>query len=210
MKIGIIGSGNVGGTLGKRWAALGHQVLFSTRRPDSEEMKTLVASAGPRARATTAAETVAASEILLLATPWPVTREMVESLGELNNRILIDATNPLMPKLAGLEFANTSSGAEQVAQWAKGARVVKAFNTIGDNIMEHTTFGEISPVLFYCGDDKEAKQIAHQLAAELGFDPQNAGPLTQARLLEPFALLWISLAMMQGYGRDIAFQLLKR
>lgn len=210
MKIGIIGSGNVGGVLGKRWARLGHQVVFSTRRPDSEDITQLVEQAGPNARAATAAETVAASDILLLATPWPATQEIVTGLGSLDGKILIDATNPLLPRLAGLEFANTTSGAEQVAGWAKGATVVKGFNTIGNNIMEKTEFSGGVPVLFYCGDDKTAKAQVHQLAVELGFDANDAGPLTQARLLEPFALLWISLAMVQGYGREMAFQLLRR
>lgn len=210
MKIGIIGSGNVGGVLGTRWAKLGHQIVFSTRRPDSEEMKQLVSEAGPNARAANAAATVAASEVLLLATPWPATQEIVTGLGDLSGKILIDATNPLMPRLAGLEYANTTSGAEQVASWAKGATVVKAFNTIGNNVMENSEFPGGAPVLFYCGDDKAAKAQVHQLAAELGFDPNDAGPIAQARLLEPFALLWISLAMLQGYGREIAFQLLRR
>ena len=210
MKIGIIGSGNVGGVLGKRWARLGHQVVFSTRRPDSEDITQLVLEAGPTACSATAAETVAASDILLLATPWPATQEIVSGLGSLDGKILIDATNPLLPRLAGLEFANTTSGAEQVAGWAKGATVVKAFNTIGNNIMEKAEFAGGVPVLFYCGDDKAAKAQVHQRAAELGFDANDAGPLTQARLLEPFALLWISLAMVQGYGREMAFQLLRR
>lgn len=210
MNLGIIGSGNVGGVLGTRWAQAGHQVLFSSRTPDSDEMQQLVKEAGPNARAATAAETVAASDILILATPWPATRQIVEGLGSLKGKVVVDATNPLLAGLAGLEYANTTSGAEQVAQWAAGATVVKAFNTIGNNVMENTDFPGGKPVLFYCGDEQEAKEKVKQLAAELGFDPQDAGGLKQARLLEPFALLWISLAMLQGYGRNIAFELLKR
>jgi predicted dinucleotide-binding enzyme len=110
--------------------------------------------------------------------------------------------------LAGLEIGTTTSGAEQVASWAPGAHVVKAFNTVGFNIMENPNFGNARPVLFYCGDHADAKQTVHQLIADLGFDAQDAGPLKQARLLEPFAMLWISLAMKGG--REIAFQLLKR
>jgi predicted dinucleotide-binding enzyme len=97
-----------------------------------------------------------------------------------------------------------------VASWARGAHVVKAFNTVGANIMSNPRFGQVAPVLFYCGDDAGAKKTVHGLVAELGFDAVDAGPLTQARLLEPFALLWISLAYGAGLGREIAFQLLRR
>ena len=88
--------------------------------------------------------------------------------------------------------------------------MVKAFNTIGANIMANTSFGSEKPSLCYCGDDAEAKQIVKQLAEEIGFEPLDVGPLTQARLLEPFALLWISMALKYGYTRDIAFKLLRR
>lgn len=210
MKIGILGSGNVGGTLGTRWAAAGHTLAFASRDPGSPEMLALVQRAGPTARATSPAEAVASSDVILLATPWPATRSVLENAGSFAGKLLIDATNPLLPRLAGLEVGTTTSGAELVAGWAPGARVVKAFNTIGANVMADPAFGEHAAALFYCGDDPNSNQIVHGLAAELGFHPLPAGPLTQARLLEPFALLWISLAMAQGYGRDIAFQLLRR
>lgn len=210
MKIGIIGAGNVGGTLGTRWAAAGHQVVFSSRNPSSKEITALAAAAGPNARTASVAEAVAASDVLLLATPWPATEPALRSAGSLAGKILIDATNPLLPNLSGIEFGTTTSGAEQVAQWAPGAKVVKAFNTIGNNIMEDPNFGGTPAVLFYCGDDAAAKQTVHALASGLGFDAHDAGPLTQARVLEPLALLWISLALVQGYGRNIAFQLMKR
>jgi predicted dinucleotide-binding enzyme len=210
MKIGIIGSGNVGGTLGSRWAQAGHQIVFSSRSPDSDAMKALIGEAGPNARAATARDAAAASDVILVATPWPSTREALTGLGDLSGKILIDATNPLLPDLSGLAVGTTTSAGEQVAQWAPGAKVVKAFNTVGSNIMANASFGDHPVVLFYCGDDAGAKQTVHELARELGFDPHDAGPLTQARLLEPFALLWISLALVQGYGREIAFQFLRR
>jgi hypothetical protein len=208
--IGIIGSGNVGGALGSRWArAAGHPVVFSSRNPQSAEMQKLAQDAGPNARAASVADAVK-SEVVLLATPWPATRQAIESAGDLSGKVLIDATNPLLPDLSGLAVGTTTSGAERVAEWAHGARVVKAFNTIGYNIMADPRFDGRSAVLFYCGDDAAAKETVRALAAELDFDPVDAGPLTQARLLEPFALLWISLAYGAGLGREIAFQLMKR
>jgi hypothetical protein len=139
-----------------------------------------------------------------------VTKEAVQGLGDLTGKVLIDAVNPLLPDLSGLVLGTTTSAAEQVASWARGAKVVKAFNTVGSNIMENPVFGQDKPVLFFCGDDAGAKGKVKQLADELGLEGVDAGPLTQARLLEPLALLWISLAFKAGLGREIAFKLLRR
>jgi predicted dinucleotide-binding enzyme len=210
MNIGIIGSGNVGGTLGTRWAHNGHRVAFASRDPQSEKSRKLVADAGEGAAATTVAEAVAASDVLLLATPWPAAEQALRSAGNLGGKVLIDATNPLLPTLEGLSIGCHTSAGEQVAEWASGAKVVKAFNTVGADIMADPDFPGKRVAMFYCGDDAAAKKTVASLIAELGFDPLDAGPLMQSRVLEPFALLWITLAMKYGYGRDIAFELLRR
>ena len=210
MKIAIIGAGNVGGTLGTRWARAGHDVIFGSRDPNKGDVKELLAKAGPTAKAATPAEAARASEILLLSTPWPADQDAIQGLGDLSGKVLIDATNPLLPGLAGLELGTSTSAGEKVAGWAPGAKVVKSFNTVGFNIMAETSFGADKPVMFYCGDDAGAKQKVAQLANALGFEAVDAGPLKQARVLEPFAMMWISLANQYGLGRDIAFKLLRR
>ncbi len=207
MNIGIVGSGNVGGTLGRRFAQAGHTVAFGTRRPDSPEMAEL--SRLPGARVASQRDAAQSSDVIVLATPWPATAEAVGGLGNLSGKVLLDCTNPLTAQFNALVVGMSSSGAEQVAQWAPGARVVKMFNTIGYNIMDNPRFGDAAATLFYCGDDADAKSVARDLGAQLGFDPVDAGPLTQARVLEPFALLWISLAF-GGQGREIAFRLMRR
>jgi len=210
MKIGIIGSGNVGGTLGSRWAQAGHDVVFGSRNPTSDEMRQLAAKAGPNARAASFKEATQESELLLLATPWPAAKAVIEGLGDLAGKLLIDAINPLLPNLAGLECGTTTSAAEQVAGWARNAKVVKAFNTVGFNIMANPAFGADRAVMFYCGDDAAAKKTVRVLVEQLGFEAVDAGRLSQARLLEPFALPWISLAYAGGLGREIGFKLLRR
>ena len=209
MKIGIIGSGNVGGTLGSRWAHAGHTVTFGTRNRVSPEITALLESA-PGSRAATSQEAAAECDVILLSTPWPATREILASVGSLAGKVVIDATNPLLPGLAGLEVGTDNSAAELVASWAPGARVVKAFNTIGSNIMANPDFGGSRALLFYCGDDADAKATVHALATEIGFDAEDAGPLKNARLLEPFAMLWISRAFTPGHGGEFAFQILRR
>jgi 8-hydroxy-5-deazaflavin:NADPH oxidoreductase len=210
VKIGIIGSGNVGGTLGRRWASNGHTVIFSTREAPSAALRELLAQAGPTAKSGSVAEAARESEVLLLATPWEAAQNALASAGDLTGKILIDATNPLLPGLTGLLVGTHTSAGEMVAQWAAGARVVKAFNTVGFNIMADPGFAGARAAMFYCGDDAKAKAAVASLIGELGFEALDAGPLTQSRLLEPFALLWISLALQYGYGREMAFQLLRR
>ena len=207
MKIGIVGTGNVGMTLGRRFGELGHQVSFGTRRAGSPELAGLARKV--RGRVTSQQEAAQSSDVIVLATPWPATAEAIRGLGDLSGKILFDCVNPILPDLSGLALAATTSAAEQVAGWASGARVVKIFNTVGYNIMENPSFPIGPAVLFYCGDDAEAKSVAHKLAAAIGFDPVDVGPLRQARLLEPFAMLWISLAL-GAQGREIAFRLMRR
>lgn len=210
MKIGIIGSGNVGGTLGKRWAGNGHTVVFATRDPGSEEARKLQSEAGPNATLGSNADAAGPSDIVVFATPWQATEEALRSAGDVSGKIVIDATNPLLPGLEGLSVGCSTSAAEQLAGWASGAKVVKAFNTVGANIMADPEFADRRVAMFYCGDDAEAKKTAAGLISELGFEALDAGPLKQARVLEPFALLWISLALKYGFGREIGFELLRR
>ena len=210
MKIGIIGAGNVGGTLGKAWSWLGHEVFFAVRDPQGGRTQELLDEASAKASVCSVRKACEASEVIVLATPWEAARGALEAAGDLTGKILIDATNPLLGGLAGLAVGTTTSGGEMIAEWAKGARVVKCFNTVGFNIMADAAFAQGEVAMFYCGDDAAAKKVVAQLAVELGFEALDAGPLSQCRLLEPFALLWISLAMKHGYGRDIGFQFMRR
>jgi 8-hydroxy-5-deazaflavin:NADPH oxidoreductase len=210
MKIAILGAGNVGGALGKIWAAKGHSIFFGVPDPNSEKMHALVSSMGANARAGSVAEAAASAEAVVLATPWPVAEDAIRAAGNLSGKIVIDCTNPLEPDLSGLVVGHTTSAGEEVAKWAKGARVVKAFNTTGAGNMANTHYDSARPTMCICGDDAAAKASVAKLAEDLGFEAVDAGPLKNARLLEPFAMLWIYLAVKQGLGPNIAFKLLRR
>jgi 8-hydroxy-5-deazaflavin:NADPH oxidoreductase len=210
MKIGILGTGNVGSALGQRWAAKGHRVLYGSRDPQSEKMRELVLTSGANARAATIRGAVEDSDVVVLATPWDVTGQVVQSIAQWNGKIVVDTTNPLNPGLQGLALGYNTSAAEEIARWAPGARVVKAFNTTGANNMTDPHYGGEAASMFVCGDDAAAKAVVLDLAHELGFDAVDVGALDMARQLEPLALLWIKLAYVQGLGRNIAFKLLKR
>ncbi len=141
---------------------------------------------------------------------WGAAQGAVQAAGSLTGKILIDATNPLKPDLSGLALGHTISAGEEVARRPSGAKVVKAFNTIGAQHMANPVFGSQRASMFIAGDDASAKRTVADLAEALGFDPVDVGPLTQARLLEPLAMLWISLAYAFGHGTNIGFKLLRR
>lgn len=172
-------------------------------------MEAVLADCKGHAKALAPADAITAGQVVVNALPWPAVKDVLSSLN-LRGKILLDATNPLLPNLAGLEVGTTTSGAELVAQWAPGAQVVKIFNSTGfANMADPCYHGQPVP-MFYCGDDAESKTIAASLAKEIGFAPVDAGPLTNARLLEPLALFWIWLAHPGGLSRDFAFQIVKR
>jgi len=210
MRIAVIGAGNVGGTLGAAWANRGHDVVFGVRDAADPKLAPLLARAGGKARIATVKEAAAAADVIALTVPWPAAQDALRSTGDLRGKILLDCTNPLKPDLSGLTVGHTTSGGEQVAAWAPGARVVKIFNTTGFPNMANPEYREGRSMMLYCGDDVQAKQIAAQLAAELGFEPYDVGPLSEARLLEPFALVWIHLAVLQKMGTGFAFRLIRR
>jgi NADPH-dependent F420 reductase len=214
MKIAVIGAGNVGGTLGKRWAKAGHDVVFGVRDPADAKVAALVRESGPGARAALVPEAVRQAAVVVLAVPWDNVREALAAAGDLRGRILIDATNPvaLTPEglRQGLVIGHTTSGAEQAARWAEGARVVNAFNTTGWQNMADPRYGSQGLSMPLCGDDAEARKVVADLARQLGFEPVEVGPLRSARYLEALAMLWIDMAILQGFGTGFGFQVVKR
>ena len=210
MKIGIIGAGNVGSALARGWIAKGHEVKFGVPDPASDKISALVTELGTQATAGNVAEAAEFGEVVALAVPWQAAQDAVQHAGNLAGKILLDCTNPIKADFSGLEIGHTTSAGETVAKWASEAKVVKIFNTTGANVMADSKFGSQLPAMFYCGDDAEAKKVAAQLAADLDFDPIDAGPLTQSALLEAAAWLWITMALKYGKGTNIAFALLKR
>jgi len=203
MKIGIIGAGNVGKALGQRFAEAGHDVEFGLRQGSEVAVPTGTSTG-------TVAEAAAYGEVVVVATPWAVAEQVVESAGDLNGKVLFDCMNSIRPDFSGLAFDLETSVGEQLALLAPGAKVVKIFNTVGYNIMLDPSFGGSKASMLYCGDDADAKAVGARLAADIGFDPVDAGPLIQARYLEALAWLWISMAIKYGHGREIAFELVKR
>jgi 8-hydroxy-5-deazaflavin:NADPH oxidoreductase len=204
MKIAIVGAGNVGKALGKAWEKRGHSVIYGVRNPGDAKYDGL--------KTASVADAARPADAILLATPWDATEAALNSAGNLAGKLILDATNPLSmgPQGMGLAVGHTTSGGEMVAAWAKGAAVFKTLNTTGFNNMEDTAGYAQKPVMFFAGDDQGQRATVAALLSDLGFAPVDAGPLSNARLLEPYALLWIDLALKRGQGRDFAFALMKR
>jgi len=195
MRIAIIGAGNVGGGLGAAFTQAGHEVVFGVRDPDSDKSRAAV-SAAPGSRAAAPRDAVASADVVVFALRWGAVPATVSQLPPLGGRVVIDAMNRLGPD----PLRSTS---EDLAELLPGARLVKAFNTIGfENLT--TAHGRRAPaVMFVAGDDNDVKQIALDLAAELGFRPEDAGPLSNARALEGMVKVWLALA--ERHGRGIGF-----
>lgn len=206
MRIAVIGAGSVGATLGRAWLGRGEDVTWGLRNPADPKYSAL-----PKERVKAPAEAAKAAEVVVIATPWPATEAAVKGLGSLAGKIVIDCTNPLGMGPDGVQLVlgfDTSAG-EQVASWAPGASVFKTLNTTGANNMAKAADYPVKPMMLVAGDDAARKPVVMQLVAALGFDPVDAGPLQNARLLEPFAMVWIDQAIKRGRGRDFAFALVK-
>jgi predicted dinucleotide-binding enzyme len=206
MDIVIVGAGNVGQALAKGWLRENHRVTLAVRDVGKPELAPLKAAG---AQVVAAAGAASAGDVIVLTVPWPAVSESIAALGPVAGKILIDATNPLTPDYA-LAVGHDDSAGETVARLARGARVVKAFNTTGFGNMADSRYATGKLVMLVAGDDAEAKRLVLGLASDLGFDPVDAGPLRMSRYLEPMAMVWIKLATAQKMGRDFGFALLRR
>lgn len=201
MKIGILGAGIVGEHLGKALARVGHEVMYSSRDPQSAKMQQIVQETGSGARAGTVQETVAFGEVIAIAIGWQNgLADTLASIPDWSGKVLIDTTNRF--------GVFDGSAAEEIAA-RTGAPVLKAFNTIGAEHLLDPVFNGIPLSMFVCGS-AAAKEKALPLVAQIGFDVVDVGGLDQARLLEAMAAVWVGLAMRQGQGRNIAFKLLRK
>lgn len=198
MIIAIVGTGNVGRALGTGFAAADHDIVFGSRNPDATDARDLVGGASDRVTVATPAEAVASGEVVVLAVPGSAVVSVASELADaLDGKGVIDPTNTLDPGEASL--------AEQVAGAAPGARVVKAFNTIGAEGMRDPTFPDGAASMFVCGEE-DAKSTALDLTVDLGFYPIDAGDLSAATYLENLGRFWIHLSRI--HGRDVGFRLL--
>jgi len=208
MRVGILGSGLMGGKLGTIFARAGHDVVFSYAR-SQEKLERLAHDAGDKASAGTPAEAARNADALLLAVHWSRIDDVLHQAGDLAGKVIVSCSLPMNTDDTGLVIAHTSSGAEELAKKVPEARVASAFNTVPSEVL----FGVFEarreanrPSLVYCGDDESGKAVAADLIRDVGFEPVDAGPLRIARYTEPFALLVAQLAYEGTEGPELAYR----
>jgi predicted dinucleotide-binding enzyme len=208
MRIGILGSGLMGGKLGTLFARAGHEVVFSYARSE-RKLKRLAREAGGGARAGTPADAARESDVLLLAVHWSRVGDVLKQAGDLKRKIVVSCSLPMNANETDLVVAHTSSGAEALAKKVRGAHVVAAFGTVPSEVLFGVFEGRRKakrPSLVYCGDDQGAKDIAARLIRDVGFEPLDVGPLRIARYTEPFTLLIARLAYEGDRGPEMAYR----
>ncbi len=190
--VAIIGTGDMGDSLGPRFAELGYAVVFGSRYPDGEKAQGVADLTGSGARVTSQREAAQAAEIVILAVPWPAMETVAQNLGSLDGKIVIDISMPVETGDDGylVSLVETSS-AEMIQQWNPGARVVKAFATLGSYVVDDpgVVGGPVSVPI--ASDDREAKERVANIIAAMGLDPLDAGPLRMAREIEALQRLYM-------------------
>jgi NADPH-dependent F420 reductase len=206
MKLAVIGSGNIGKSIGSWASRKDYQVIFSAK--NEQHAQEAAKKAGDNAKAADVKEAVEMADLVLLAVPYDAVKEVISQVGpQLKGKVLIDATNALTEDYSALKVGFTTSAAEEIAKLAPGAKVVKAFNTVFASVYasQNPKINGNTISIFYAGDDPDAKAKVAELIDKMGFDAVDAGPLKAARNLEPMALLNIGLGYGMGHGTNVGF-----
>jgi predicted dinucleotide-binding enzyme len=205
MKIAIIGTGNVGGALAQRLIMAKHTVLMGAKLPLSEKSIQLATKIGED-RFTSISRAVAQSDTIILTTPPEAVLDLIPQFGNIEGKVIIDATNSIRTKPDPYPTAFHA-----IKALTKSESVVKCFNTTGFENMLNPVYYNDGIDMFCAGDNKQSKQVAEQLSLDMGFASCfDFGGDDKVELLEKFALSWINLAIFQGHGRNLAFKVLKR
>jgi predicted dinucleotide-binding enzyme len=202
MNIGILGAGNIGGSLARAWAAAGHAVRLGVRDPSRPEIQPLLAGGQGRVSAGSPGEAASFGDVLVLAVPGGAVAELVDDLADkLSGKTVIDTTN-------NVRGPGPLSAVAQVAERAPAAHLFRAFNSVGWENIRQPRYGRLLADMVYCGPEGAGREAVAQLIADTGFRPIYAGDLGQLEVVDNLTRLWFALVRGQGYGRRVAFKVL--
>ncbi|WP_157976587.1 NADPH-dependent F420 reductase [Parahaliea mediterranea] len=202
--VAVIGTGDMGDSIGPKLAEKGYQVVYGSRDPGREAVRALVARSGQGASAALPLAAAQQGEIVVLAVPWPAMATVARNLGSLDGKIVVDISTPARQAADGyLQSQVDTSSAELIQQWNPGARVVKTVLAGSFVIDDPLVLGERTST-FIAADDRAAKEVVARLAFDLGIEPVDAGPLRLARDIEAWARLWFVPAIQK---RRLGFEL---
>lgn len=204
MNIAIIGIGNIGGALARGWAKAGHRIYLGVRDTQSPKAKAL-ASFSKNIMVYSVYDAAQAADIIVIAVQPLSLNEVCENLGDITGKLMIDTMNSLFAKPVPYETTSIA-----IRNLTNNDRVVKAFNCTGWENLENPLYGDVRADMFYIGDRADDKELVAKLIEEIGLEAHDFGGLDNEKLLEQLAMVWINLALKQGYGRDIAFKLMRR
>jgi predicted dinucleotide-binding enzyme len=204
MKVGILGSGQVGQALGNGFASKGHDVKLGSRTPDKQELRDWLKATKGKVGVATFAEASSHGEVLVFCPLGEAAENVIKLAGEKNfdGKLVLDATNPLdfskgMPP--GLFVGTTDSLGERVQRWLPKAKVVKCFNIVNNQTMINPRMKEGMPTMIICGNDENAKRQTAAILNEFGWDePIDIGGIDGARWLEAYTALWVRLSVKLG------------
>jgi predicted dinucleotide-binding enzyme len=214
LKIGILGTGDVGRALGNAFIALGHEVKMGSRDAHNEKAVAWASTAGINASTGTFADTAKFADVIVLALLWSGAENALKLAGpeSFSGKVVIDAINPLLfepGKPLALAVGHTDSAGERVQRWLPSAHVVKAFNSVGYAHMFKPDFPGGPPDMFIAGDDGAAKQTVTGILSDFGWSTIDVGGIEGSRLLEPLCILWVGYGMHTGTWNH-AFKLLRK
>ena len=204
IKIVVLGAGNIGGTLGRKWVEAGHQVVFGVNNPSGEKANKLRRELGDRAVIHTTAEALATNpDVVVLAIPGSSMNGTIEQYGQqLDGKIIFDTANKM--------GSNTHNSFAALQQYAPHSPIYRAFNTLGWENFANPLFDGIPADLFFCGTDGAPRITAEQLISDIGLRPVFLGGVEQVGVVDSLLGLWFALAVGQGKGRQLAFKMLNR
>jgi predicted dinucleotide-binding enzyme len=198
--VAVIGFGNIGGTLARKWSGAGHGITFGARDPQKPALRGLADEIG--ARATSIAQAIGASELVLFAIPGAAMAESVGAVGaDLDGKVVIDATNNV--------GGQVMHSAAVIAAAAPGASYFRAFNTLGWELFEEPTIGGVQVDLFFCGPDGEPRATVEALIADVGLRPVWVGGSEEVDIVDGMLRLWFTLVARRRLGRRLALKMIR-
>lgn len=190
--VAVIGTGDMGDSLGPRFAEIGYRVVYGSRTPEAEKVRALVEKTGANASATTQMDAAQQGDIVVTAVPWPAMETVARNLGELDGKIIIDVSMPFEQGSDGYpKHLLTTSSAEMIQAWNPGAKVVKAFATMGSHVIDDPLVAGGMVTIPVASNDKDAKEKVAGIVADMGLDPVDFGPLRMAREIETLQLIYM-------------------
>ena len=208
MKLAVIGTGRMGKAVGRIWAENGHAVMFGSR--DAANGDRVAKAIGHGALGGGVLDSAEFCDAALLAIPWFAFTDFERSIETaLDHKVIIDCINPLR-STGSLAIGHKWSAGEEIQKVLHRTHVVKAFNHLYSTSLGNASYAGQPASAFYCSNHDDAKAVVIQLASEMGFDPVDAGPIKNARLLEPLAALWTQLAFVTHHGPETALKLVRR